>query len=71
MVPGAIWRCDMETKSESSSALAPTPSLPKKPDTSLVSERLTNSEIESLRRNLQESNAWLRREFAKEAPTKG
>lgn len=36
---------------------------------SLVSERLTNSEIESLQQDKRESIAWARKEFAKEPKT--
>ncbi len=61
----------MEATSENLSASNPAPSLPARPDTSLVSERLTNAEIESLRRDLQESADWLKREIERESTAGG
>lgn len=59
----------METRSENSSVSSQPVSRQRKPDTSLVSERLTNSEIESLQQDKRESIAWARKEFAKEPKT--
>ena len=55
-------------KSEQPSISSRLPSPAPKPNISSVSERLTNSEIEELRRDLREKSAWLQKEFEKNPP---
>jgi hypothetical protein len=53
----------MVTKSASSLASNPVPSQPARLNTSSVSERLTNSEIESLRQHKKESLAYMQKNY--------
>lgn len=46
------------------------PSQQQKPDTSMVSEMLTPSEIEQLRQNKKDASAYLRKAFANLRPVK-
>jgi|GEM_PF-4457467 len=55
----------METKSHSSLASSPKLSHKASPSTSLVSERLSNSEIESLRQDKKEAAALMQKAFPK------
>ena len=56
----------MQSEQPSASSRPPSPA-PKR-STSSVSERLTNSEMEELRRDLREKSAWLQKEFEKNPP---
>jgi hypothetical protein len=53
----------MDNPLSSTSASTPMPSQPKKPNTLIVSERLTPSEIESLRQDLKDSFAYMKEAF--------
>ena len=55
----------MEAKSASSSASSPKPLPGASPSTSLVSERLTKSELESLKQDLKDKSAYLQKVFPK------
>ena len=59
------WKPAMETKSASSSASSPKPLPGASPSTSLVSERLTKSELESLKQDLKDKSAYLQEVFPK------
>lgn len=56
----------MQSNNNSESAQAPSPQ--RKPDTSLVSEILTPSEIESLRQDVIEANAYGQKAFQSWTP---
>lgn len=56
----------MESEQPSTSSRPPLPA--PKPNISSVSEQLTDSEIEALRRDLREKSAWLKKEFKKNPP---
>lgn len=57
-------------KSENSSESTRKPSPHQKPDTSMVSEMLTPSEIEQLRQSKKDANAYFQKAFAHLKPVK-
>ena len=56
----------MTSKENSESTQAPSPQ--QKPDTSLVSEILTPSELASLRQDVKEQNAYMQKAFQSWSP---
>jgi hypothetical protein len=59
------WMHVLEKQSNNSLASSPSPSLQKNPNTSLVSNRLTSSELQSLKQDAKEALAYLQKEFPK------